>query len=220
MGFDTIRNNTAELIASLPQGVSLVAAGKTRTPEELRAAVEGGVRIVGHNYVQEAERSIAELGDMVRWHFIGHLQRNKAKKAARLFDMVETIDSVRIGAALDRACGELGRIMPVLVEVNSAEEETKSGVLPDEVEALVRELAGLANIRVEGLMTMGPFTEDVEVSRPSFRLTRQLYEHLCSLSIPGVEMGHLSMGMSDSYGVAIEEGATMVRIGTRLFGPR
>ena len=188
--------------------------------DELRAAVAGGVTIIGHNYVQEAERSIAALGRVVKWHCIGHLQRNKAKKAAALFDMIETIDSRRIAVAVDRACASMNKVMPVLIEVNSAEEESKDGVAPVQVEALIRELVDLEHIRVEGLMTMGPFSEDPEDSRPGFQRTKALFDHLAGLDLPGVGMRHLSMGMSDSYQVAIEEGATMIRIGTRLFGPR
>ncbi len=220
MDLDTIRENTRELLASLPEGVTLVAAGKTRSPEELRAAVEAGVRIIGHNYVQEAERCIVTLGRDIRWHCIGHLQRKKAKKAAQLFDMVETVDSLKIASALDKACRALGKVMPVLIEVNSAEEDDKAGALPADVAALVKELAALEHIKVEGLMTMGPWTEDPEGVRPYLRRTKELFDRLSEMNISNVTMRHLSMGMSDSYLVAIEEGATMVRIGTRLFGPR
>ena len=220
MDLDAVRQNTKELLASLPQGVTLVAAGKTRTVEELRAAVEAGVRIIGHNYVQEAERGIEALGREIRWHCIGHLQRNKAKKAAQLFDMIETVDSMKIAAALDKACAALSKVMPVLIEVNSAEEDNKSGALPNGVAALVKELAALDHLRVEGLMTMGPWTEDPEEVRPYLRRTKELFDQLSAGNIPNVEMRYLSMGMSDSYLVAIEEGANLVRIGTRLFGPR
>jgi pyridoxal phosphate enzyme (YggS family) len=217
---NAVRKNTKELLASLPEGVTLVAAGKTRSPEELRAAVEAGVRIIGHNYVQEAERCIEALGREIRWHCIGHLQRNKARKAAQLFDMIETVDSMKIAAALDKACRVLGKVMPVLIEVNSAEEDNKSGALPADVAALVKELAALEHLKVEGLMTMGPWTEDPEEVRPYLRRTKELFDQLSEKDIPNVTMRHLSMGMSDSYLVAIEEGASMVRIGTRLFGPR
>jgi pyridoxal phosphate enzyme (YggS family) len=220
MDLDAIRKNTKELLASLPQGVTLVAAGKTRSPEELRAAVEAGVRIIGHNYVQEAERCIEALGRDIRWHCIGHLQRKKAKKAAQLFDMIETVDSMKIGAALDKACAASGKVMPVLIEVNSAEENNKSGAMPNDVVALANDLSALEHLKVEGLMTMGPWTEDPEEVRPYLRRTKELFDQLSVKNIPSVNMRHLSMGMSDSYLVAIEEGATMVRIGTRLFGPR
>jgi len=220
MDLEAVRKNTQELLASLPEGVTLVAAGKTRTVEELRAAVEAGVRIIGHNYVQEAERCIEALGREIRWHCIGHLQRNKAKKAAQLFDMIETVDSMKIAAALDKACAASGKVLPVLVEVNSAEEDNKSGALPNDVAALVKELAALEHLKVEGLMTMGPWTEDPGEVRPYLRRTKELFDQLSKSNIPNVEMRYLSMGMSDSYLVAIEEGANLVRIGTRLFGPR
>jgi len=216
-----ITRNAAAIVGSLPENVSLVAAAKTRTPDQIKAAMEGGVTVFGHNYIQEAERSIASVGrGAVAWHMIGHLQRNKAAKAAALFDMVESVDSVRLGMALNRACAGAGKVMPVLIEVNSAVEHSKSGALPDEVEDIARELAGLDHIRLEGLMTLGLFSPDPEQSRPCFRLTRELFERLSTAGPPGVNMRRLSMGMSDSYRVAIEEGATMVRIGTAIFGPR
>lgn len=220
MDLDAVRENTKELLASLPKGVTLVAAGKTRSPEELRAAVEAGVKIIGHNYVQEAERCIEAIGREVRWHCIGHLQRNKARKAAQLFDMIETVDSMKIATALDKVCAAAGKVMPVLIEINSAEEDNKSGVMPNDVVALANDLSVLEHLKVEGLMTMGPWTEDPEEVRPYLRRTKELFDQLHDMSIPNVTLRHLSMGMSDSYLVAIEEGATMVRIGTKLFGPR
>ena len=220
MDLDAIRKRTRELLAALPAGVTLVAAGKTRTPEELRAAVEGGVQIIGHNYVQEAEACIQALGREIKNHCIGHLQRNKAKKAAQLFDMIETVDGMKIASALDKACAASGKLLPILVEVNSAEEDNKAGALPADVAALVKDLSALDHLRVEGLMTMGPWTEDPEEVRPYLRRTKELFDQLSETGIPNVVMRHLSMGMSDSYLVAIEEGASMVRIGTRLFGPR
>jgi len=220
MDRDRIKTNVSRVIASLPAGVTLVAAGKTRTPEQLRAAVDGGVSVIGHNYVQEAEASISALGRQVRWHFIGHLQRNKARKAVELFDMIETLDSVRLARALDRACAEANRVMPVLIEVNSGEEDSKAGAMPDRVQALARELSGFEHLRLQGLMTMGPWLADPAQMRPCFRLTRELFDALSLAGIEGAEMKYLSMGMSDSYRVAIEEGANLVRIGTALFGPR
>jgi len=216
-----IGNNVRQIISSLPAEVTLAAAGKTRTPEQIQAAIAGGVEVIGHNYVQEAEASVAAVGrEGIKWHMIGHLQRNKAKKAVALFDMIETVDSLRLGKAIEKACAEAGRTMPVLVEVNSAEEQSKSGANPDEVEELVRALSKLEHIRIEGLMTMGIFSPDPEVCRPCFKLTYELFQRLTAADIEGVAMHHLSMGMSSSYQVAIEEGATMVRVGTAIFGPR
>jgi len=216
----SIAENAAVLLRDLPSGVTLVAAAKTRTPQEVSAALDSGITDVGHNYVQEAAAMIPAVARATRWHLIGHLQRNKARKAAELFDMVETIDSERIAAALSRHCEDLGKVMPVLIEVNSSREPRKAGVLPDRVFDLARAIAPLPGIRLQGLMTMGPFSGDPEDARPYFRTTRETFDRIRGADVPGVSMRHLSMGMSHSYRVAIEEGATIVRIGTKLFGPR
>ncbi len=218
MGF--ITENVKRLLAELPPGVELVAAAKSRSPAEVLEAVEAGVAIIGENYIQEAVEAQAAVGRGARWHFIGHLQTNKVRRAVELFDMIETVDSLKLGRELDKRAAEAGKVMPVLVEVNSGREPQKFGVLPEDVPGLVRELAALKNLRVEGLMTMGPLSADPEEARPAFRETKRLFEELRRLAIPGPTMTHLSMGMSDSYWTAIEEGATMVRIGTKLFGPR
>ena len=216
----TIAENVAGLLGELPSGVRLVAAAKTRLPEEIIEAVGAGVSIIGENYVQEAEQAYRVVGNRVKWHFIGHLQKNKVKKAVRLFDMIETIDSVAIAAEIDKRCGEIDKIMPVLIEVNSGREETKSGVYPESVEALVREIMNLEHVKVTGLMTMGPAVGEPEVFRPYFVETRKVYERLKELELPGVTMEHLSMGMTESYRVAVEEGANIVRIGSLIFGSR
>jgi len=223
----TIAERVKEVLTSLPEGVLLVGAAKTRTADEVRAAVEAGLTAIGHNYVQEAEAMRQGLSQWeserehpVRWHLIGHLQRNKARKAVALFDMIETIDSLRIARAVDRHCAAAGKIMPVLVEINSGEESNKTGVGPDEVETLVLQIAELENIHIQGLMTMGPRFGNPEDARPYFRLTRELFERLAAADLEHVQMRYLSMGMSNSYQVAIEEGSNMVRVGTKLFGPR
>ena len=215
-----IKENVKRILSELPEGVRLVGAAKTRTPEEILEAIEAGLEIVGENYVQEAERAYEVIGDRAQWHMIGHLQSNKAKKAARIFDMVETVDSVKLARALDKACAKLGKQMDVLIEVNSGEEPQKAGVMPDEVIPLVKEISQFENIKIKGLMTMGPFTGDPEDARPYFQKTRAIFERLKEMDIPGVEMKYLSMGMSNSYKVALEEGANMVRIGTKIFGER
>jgi len=216
----TIAENVRAILAELPPGVELVAAAKTRTAAEVLEAVEAGVRAVGENYVQEAAAIFPAVGRRVRWHLIGHLQTNKAKKAAEIFDLVETVDSIALGRELDQRAAAFGKTMDVLVEINSGREPQKAGVLPEEAEALVRELAALPRVHVLGLMTMGPFEGDPEDSRPYFVETRRVYEALESAAVPGVEMRHLSMGMSHSWRVAVQEGATLVRIGTAIFGPR
>ncbi len=216
----SIAANVAAILAELPPGVELVAAAKTRTAAEILEAVEAGVRIVGENYVQEAERAFAAIGSRARWHFIGHLQTNKAKNAVEVFDLIETVDSLGLAREIGKRSGAAGKAMPVLIEVNSGREPQKFGVLPENVEALVREIAALPNVRVSGLMTMGPFEGDPEDSRPYFRETKRVWDGLLAAAIPGVEMRHLSMGMTNSWRVAVQEGATLVRIGTAIFGPR
>jgi pyridoxal phosphate enzyme (YggS family) len=193
---------------------------KTRSPEELQEAVDAGIRIIGENYVQEAEKAYQKIGAVVKWHMIGHLQSNKAKKAVRIFDMIETVDSIKLAGAIDSACGNIGKVMPVLIEINSGEESQKAGVMPEGVVSLIKEMTGLKNIRIMGLMTMGPFSGDPEDARPYFRRTREIFEDIKMKNLPGVEMKYLSMGMSNSYKVAIEEAANMVRIGTKIFGER
>lgn len=215
-----IKENLKKILEELPEGVVLVGAAKTRTPEEVLEAIEAGLKIIGENYVQEAEKAFESLGAKVRWHMIGHLQSNKARKAVKIFDMIETVDSMKLARAIDRACLDIGKVMQVLIEVNSGEEAQKAGVMPEDGVALVREMSGLQNIKVMGLMTMGPFAGDPEEARPYFQKTRKLFEEIRGLNLPGVEMKYLSMGMSNSYRVALEEGANMVRIGTRLFGER
>lgn len=215
-----IREKVQEILKELPEGVKLVGAAKARTPDEILEAINGGLEIIGENYVQEAERAVAVIGNRAKWHMIGHLQTNKAKKAVRLFDMIETVDSMKLAEEIDRCCEKIEKIMPVLVEVNSGGEERKSGVLPENGIQLIREMAGLSRIRVAGLMTMGPASGGSEESRPYFRKTRELFDQIKRLKIPNVEMTWLSMGMSESYRVALEEGANLIRIGTRIFGQR
>jgi len=215
-----IKQNVSQILNELPDGVELVAAAKTRKPEEVLEAVESGVRIIGENYVQEAERVYEVVGNRAKWHFIGYLQRNKVKKAVRIFDMIETVDSIEIAQEIDKRCAQIGKIMPVLIEVNSGREKQKSGVLPENAEQLVREISVLPNIRVTGLMTMGPRFGNPEDSRPYFVETKKLWERTKKLNLPNVEMRYLSMGMTNSYKIALEEGANVVRIGNKIFGER
>ncbi len=215
-----IKENVSKILEELPEGVSLVGAGKTRTPQEILEAVEAGLEIIGENYVQEAERAFQVVGGKVKWHMIGHLQSNKAKKAVRVFDLIETVDSIKLARAIDRACGKIDKVMPILMEINSGEESQKAGVMPEDAISLVRDMSELNNIKLMGLMTMGPFAGDPEDSRPYFQKTKKLFEEIKAMGLPGVEMKYLSMGMSNSYKVALEEGANVVRIGTKLFGER
>lgn len=216
----TIRENVVQVLRELPDGVELVAAAKTRSPREIQEAVEAGVRVIGENYVQEAESAYQVIGDKAKWHFIGHLQKNKMKKAVRLFDMIETVDSLGIATEINKRCAQIGKTMPVLIEINSGRELQKSGVLPEKAIELVREIANLPHLKITGLMTMGPLMGNPEGLRPYFKETKKLFREIRELNLPNVIMKYLSMGMTDSYQVAIEEGANVVRIGTKIFGER
>lgn len=215
-----IRNNVKRILEELPEGVRLVAASKTRTAEEILEAVDAGVEIIGENYVQEAQEAFQVVGHRAQWHFIGHLQTNKVKKAVEIFTVIETVDSIKLAEEIDRRCGQAGKIMSVLIEINSGKEPQKNGVFPHEAVGLVQAISHLKNVKVKGLMTMGPYFGDPENARPSFVVTRRLFEEMRVLHLPGVEMNFLSMGMTNSYKVAIEEGANIVRIGTKIFGER
>jgi PLP dependent protein len=216
----SISQNVRSVLAELPPGVELVAAVKTRAPEEIFEAINAGIRIVGENYVQEAEAHRTAVGSKVLWHLIGSLQKNKVKKAVKLFDLVETADSLELVDAVDRECAAQGKVMPLLIEVNSGREPQKSGVLPEDVAELARAISDFGNVRLMGLMTMGPRFGDPQDARPCFAETRRLFEQLKLLNIPGAEMKYLSMGMTNSYRVAIEEGANIIRLGSRLFSER
>jgi pyridoxal phosphate enzyme (YggS family) len=215
-----IKDNIQKILSELPEGIQLVAAAKTRSPEEILEATKSGVKIIGENYVQEAERAYAKVGNEAKWHFIGHLQRNKVKNAVRIFDTIETVDSTEIAMEIDKRCSQIGKVMPVLIEINSGKEKQKSGVLPEDAEQLIREIANLQNIKVMGLMTMGPRFGNPEDSRPYFVETRGIFDKIRKLGLPNIEMRYLSMGMTNSYKIAIEEGANIVRIGTKIFGER
>lgn len=221
MELQHIYDAVKQVLQELPPGVELVAAAKTRTAEEVQAAVHAGVRILGYNYVQEAQKIQPELDNVnVKWHFIGHLQRNKVKVAISLFEMIETVDSYKLAQVINQECEKINKTLSVLIEVNSGRESNKTGVFPEKVPDLAQKICTLSNLKLEGLMTMGPFLDDPEKIRPFFRETSRLFKQLSQIKIPGSEMKYLSMGMSDSYRVAIEEGANIVRIGTKLFGER
>jgi len=215
-----IKVTVAEFLNSIPPDVILVAASKTRTPEEVQAAINAGISIIGYNYLQEAERIYHVIGNQVKWHMIGHLQRNKVKKAVKLFDMIETIDSVQLAQMVNKQSALGNKMMPALIEINSGKESNKTGVMPEDVEGLIEKINDLPNLHVQGLMTMGPRFGNPEDARPYFKATKKAFDRLKKLDIPNVEMKYLSMGMSNSYKIAIEEGANIVRIGTKLFGGR
>jgi pyridoxal phosphate enzyme (YggS family) len=216
----SIRENVLEILDHLPPGTDCMAVFKTRTAEEVLEAIDAGIRILGGNYVQETAALLERIGRRASCHLIGHLQTNKVKKAVDLFDTVETMDSDRLARALNARCVQAGRTMDVLIEVNSGREPNKSGVMPDETESLARCVSDLPGLKLRGLMTMGPLFGDPEESRPYFRTTADLAKRLSDLGIAGADFSVLSMGMSHSYRVAVEEGATVVRIGTKIFGER
>ena len=215
-----ISENVHRLLKELPPDVQLVAAAKTRTPEEITLALNAGIKILGENYVQEAEQHHSVIGNLAKWHCIGHLQKNKVKKAVAIFDMIETVDSLELAQEIDKRCQQIGKIMEILLEVNSGHESQKSGIIPENVVALAQSVSTLPNIKLMGLMTMGPAVGDPEDSRPYFVTTRQVFDELKLLAMPNVEMKYLSMGMTNSYRVALAEGANTVRLGTLIFGER
>jgi PLP dependent protein len=201
-----------------PAEVTLLAVTKTFPSADVRTCLDAGLRDLGENYVQELVKKQSEIADpTARWHFIGHLQRNKVREIIASVHMIHSVDSIRLGEEISAQASRIGRTIDVLVEVNTSGEPTKYGVTPGATDALVTGLKDLPAIRVVGLMTIGPFLPDPELSRPAFRILRQLQTHLRHI---GFDFPHLSMGMSNDFEVAIEEGATMIRIGTLLFGKR
>jgi len=204
-----------------PEDVKLVAVSKTVEPGRIRQCYEAGLRDFGENRVQEASAKRAALSDLtVTWHLVGHLQSNKAKLARQLFHWVHSVDSLRLAEKLDHAAVCEGERLPVLLEVNLGEEATKSGVREEEVLDLARQVAQFKTLELCGLMTVPPFFENPEDVRPFFRRLRQWAERVNAAALPDVSVRELSMGMSHDYDVAIEEGATIVRVGTAIFGAR
>jgi len=197
--------------------VKLVAVTKTRSVNEMAAALEAGVTDVGENKVQEAEAKKPEIEASARWHLVGHLQKNKAKKAVELFDLIHTVDSAAIGQRIDRLAAERGKVQPVLVQVDLAGEETKDGLSEGAVFPTLERLSECLNLRVDGLMVLPPYFDEPDDVRPYFRRLRELSGNGQERGLVG---GELSMGMSHDFEVAIEEGATLIRVGTALFGPR
>jgi hypothetical protein len=200
--------------------VRLMAVTKTVDDQRILQAIAAGVDMIGENYVQEARRKIGLMGKSVEWHLIGHLQTNKARDAVRLFDMIHSVDRMALARELDRRSSLAGVIAKVLIEVNISGEGTKRGVAGRDALPLIREISTLENLSVEGLMTMPPWFDDPRDARPFFVALRELGEGIAAESIPRVKMRELSMGMSQDYEVAVEEGATIVRIGRGIFGER
>jgi pyridoxal phosphate enzyme (YggS family) len=200
--------------------VKILAATKSQSIEAIRAAIAAGVTLIGENYVQEARAKKQEIRAPVEWHMIGHLQRNKAKAAVELFDVIESLDSAALARELDKEAAKHGKIIRTFIEVNLAGEESKTGIAKHQVKGLLEDVGQLAHIIVEGLMTVPPFRENAEDVRRYFRELWELRAELGALRLANGALRELSMGMTHDYTVAIEEGATIVRIGTALFGPR
>ncbi len=204
-----------------PSEVRLLAVTKTVSPQLVKDAIDAGIRLIGENRVQEAEKKMealaGEIPETVSWHMIGHLQKNKAKLAVELFDLIESVDSLSLAERIDRYAREAGKMQKIYLQVKLSPEETKSGMSPEELERDIADYLGFSNLEPLGLMTIPPYSPDPEESRPYFRRLRELRDRLIDA---GYELRELSMGMSGDYEVAVEEGATIVRVGTAIFGER
>ncbi|NTV48876.1 MAG: YggS family pyridoxal phosphate-dependent enzyme [Geobacteraceae bacterium] len=203
-----------------PSSVRLVAVSKTRPAKDIIAAFQAGQTVFGENYIQELVPKLAEVPGSVQWHFIGHLQSNKVKYIAGQVEVIHSVDRISLAQEIDRQWGKLGKVCDVLIQVNISGEVTKSGTTEAGAIQLVRECALLPNIKVKGLMTMPPFFDDPDAARPYFAELRRLSEAITTQQIAGVDMAELSMGMSGDFEAAIQEGATLVRVGTAIFGER
>jgi len=214
----------AARVGRTAHSITLMAVSKTVEPERIREAYAAGLRVFGENRVQEFEGKSGALADMknAEWNLIGHLQSNKAKKATELFSAIDSVDSLRLAEKLNLAAQEMGKTLPVLIEIKVGAEESKAGIPLDspELEQLLRAAPRLPSLLIRGLMTVPPFTENPEGARPYFRLLRDLRDRIAARPLPLIQMDVLSMGMSHDFEVAIEEGSTCVRVGTAIFGAR
>ncbi len=204
-----------------PSEVRLVAVSKTISADRVRIAIEAGIETIGENYVQEARDKFSALAAVtVDWHFIGHLQRNKAKYVVRLFDLIHSVDSKRLADEINKQAEKVGKVQSILIQVNVAGEKSKAGAAPNDAEALVRHISTLPHLSLQGLMTMPPFFNAPDKVRPYFRQLKQLSDEIRDMAIERIHMNELSMGMTGDFEAAVAEGATMVRVGTALFGIR
>jgi len=209
----------SELVGRDPQEITLVAVTKTVEVDRIEDAIAFGANIIGESRVQEAKEKYGELGNKAIWHLVGHLQRNKAKDAIRIFDLIHSVDSAELAREIDKQARKVGKIQKILVEMNVSDEQSKYGLSPEQLIPFLKDISGLPNIKVKGLMTMAPLYENPEDCRPWFRKLKDMMEEVKAENIENIEMVYLSMGMSNDFEVAIEEGSNMVRIGRAIFGP-
>lgn len=211
---------SCEKSARRPEDVTLIAVTKEASVEAVKEAMASGASDLGENRIQSALEKYKVIGDQVTWHLIGHLQTNKVREAVRIFSLIHSVDSARLALAIEKEALKAGKVQDVLVEVNVSGEETKFGITPPDAPALIKEIGAYPNIKVLGLMTIAPLAPDPEKSRPYFRALRELRDQLNDKRYTINDIRHLSMGMTDDFEVAIEEGATMVRVGRAIFGER
>lgn len=200
-----------------PEDIALVAVTKTVSPEKINLALQHGIKIIGENKIQEARDKFTQLNCPVEKHMIGHLQRNKVKYAVEMFNMIQSVDSLRLAEEINQRTESR---MPILIEVNTSGESSKFGCAPEETIDLLKQISSLSNLEVQGFMTIGLFTDDIEKVRPRFKMLKGIFDEAKNLSLPNANISILSMGMTSDFEIAIEEGANMVRIGTAIFGPR
>ena len=215
-----IKQQVKKILNEIPSHVKVVAAAKQRNTSEILEAIDAGIEIIGDNYIQEAESKYHAINKKAKYHFIGHLQKNKVKRALKIFDLIETLDSLEIAEIINKECQKVDKILPVMIEVNIARESQKNGILPEDLEEFITQIIKLKNIKLVGLMTMGSFRNNPESLRPQFKEAKRLFDKIKEIYQKELGLKYLSMGMSSSYKIAIQEGANIIRLGTILFGPR
>lgn len=213
-------NNACKKINRNPEEINLIAVTKTIDTEQMNAALKMGIKIIGENKVQEIMEKYDKIEYETQWHMIGHLQTNKVKYIIDKVDLIHSVDSIRLAKEIDKRAKKINKIIDILIQINVADEETKFGLSSHKIDNTIKEISDLGNIRVQGLMAMVPYVEDPEVVRPYFKRMKKIYDSLKNSSFQKVNMNYLSMGMTNDYMVAIEEGSNMIRIGTGIFGER
>ena len=218
-----IKGNIVKVKERIPSSVTLVAVSKGRTIEEIREAIAAGITDIGENKVQEALAKYNKLSTIdyrlstIRWHMVGHLQTNKVKDAVKIFDLIQSVDSLKLAQEIDKQAAKIKKIQDILVQIKTSPEATKFGLRPEEAVGVTKEMSGLKNIKVKGLMTIAPIVDNPEKARPYFRIVKELYNRINELSTIDYRLSTISMGMTDDFKVAIEEGSNMVRLGRAIF---